>query len=93
MLGVSMPELLTTLFVIGIIAESMTAAVAAGRVRMDLSGVITLGALTALGGGTVRDVILGNYPLTWVDEPRFLLATVIASVVTVRINWLMSTLR
>ncbi|TVS24059.1 trimeric intracellular cation channel family protein [Corynebacterium sanguinis] len=93
MLGVSMPELLTTLFVIGIIAESMTAAVAAGRVRMDLSGVITLGALTALGGGTVRDVILGNYPLTWVDEPRFLLATVIASVVTVRINWLMYQLR
>ncbi|QDR78610.1 trimeric intracellular cation channel family protein [Corynebacterium sanguinis] len=93
MLGVSMPELLTTLFVIGIIAESMTAAVAAGRVRMDLFGVITLGALTALGGGTVRDVILGNYPLTWVDEPRFLLVTVIASVVTVRINWLMYQLR
>lgn len=45
-----MPELLTTLFVIGIVAESMTAAVAAGRMRMDLFGVITLGALTGLGG-------------------------------------------
>ncbi|QPK84228.1 trimeric intracellular cation channel family protein [Corynebacterium qintianiae] len=93
MLGVSMPELLTTLFVVGIIAESMTAAVAAGRVRMDLFGVIALGALTALGGGTVRDIILGNYPLTWVEEPRFLLVTVIASVITVRIDWLMYQLR
>ena len=84
-----MPELLTTLFVIGIVAESMTAAVAAGRMRMDLFGVITLGALTGLGGGTVRDIILGAYPLTWVEEPRFLLATVVASVVTVKIDWLM----
>lgn len=70
-----MPELLTTLFVIGIVPESMTAAVAAGRMRMDLFGVITLGALTGLGGETVRDIILGAYPLTWVEEPRLLLAT------------------
>ncbi len=38
MLGVSMPELLTTLFVIGIIAESMTAAVAAAACGWTCSG-------------------------------------------------------
>ncbi|WP_018297671.1 trimeric intracellular cation channel family protein [Corynebacterium lubricantis] len=86
-------DLLTVLFVIGIVAEAMTAAVAAGRMRMDLFGVITLGALTALGGGTVRDIILDNYPLTWVEQPLYLLIVVIASVVTVRISWLMYQLR
>ena len=47
--------LLLTMYLIAIVAEAMTAAVAAGRMRIDLFGVITLGALTALGGGTVRD--------------------------------------
>ncbi|WIM68199.1 trimeric intracellular cation channel family protein [Corynebacterium breve] len=86
-------HLLTALFIIGITAESMTAAVAAGRMRMDLFGVITLGALTALGGGTVRDIILDDYPLTWVEEPRYLIVVIVASVLTVKINWLMYHLR
>ncbi|MHA2788164.1 trimeric intracellular cation channel family protein [Corynebacterium sp. S7] len=86
-------DLLTVLFVIGIIAEAMTAAVAAGRMRMDLFGVVALGALTALGGGTVRDVMLDSYPLTWVEQPLYLLVVVVASVITVRISWLMYQLR
>lgn len=86
-------DLLTAFFVVGIVAEAMTAAVAAGRMKMDLFGVITLGALTALGGGTVRDILLNNYPLTWVEQPLYLLVVVIAAVVTVRISWLMYQLR
>ena len=81
--GFSTADLVVILYVIGIVAESMTAAVAAGRMRMDLFGVITLGALTALGGGTVRDVLLGTYPLTWVEQPLYLLTVIIAAVVTV----------
>ena len=93
MQGLDITGLLTVLYVIGITAEAMTAAVSAGRMRMDLFGVITLGALTALGGGTVRDVLLGAYPLTWVEHPRYLLVVIVAAVVTVRISWLMYQLR
>ncbi|SDS44184.1 trimeric intracellular cation channel family protein [Corynebacterium timonense] len=85
--------LLAILYLIGITAEAMTAAVSAGRMRMDLFGVITLGALTALGGGTVRDVLLDAHPLTWVEHPEYLIVVVVASVVTVRISWLMYHLR
>ena len=91
--GFSTEHLLVILYLIGIIAEAMTAAVAAGRMRMDLFGVITLGALTALGGGTVRDVVLGTYPVTWVEQPLYLLTVIIAAAVTVRISWLMVRLR
>lgn len=93
LVGFGSPELLTTLYVIGIVAESMTAAVTASRMRMDLFGVITLGVLTALGGGTVRDIMLGTYPLTWVEEPRFLIICVLASVLTLCLKWLMYQLR
>ena len=33
---------------------------------MDWAGVCMLGCITALGGGTIRDVLLGHYPLVWV---------------------------
>lgn len=57
--------LLHILYLIGITAEAMTGALAAGRRRMDTFGVI-IATATALGGGSVRDILLGHYPLGWV---------------------------
>ncbi|BEI23812.1 trimeric intracellular cation channel family protein [Vibrio fluvialis] len=37
---------------------------------------------TAIGGGTVRDILLGHYPLGWVKNPEFLAITCIAGVLT-----------
>jgi len=78
-------ELLTVLYVIGITAESMTGALAAGRRSMDLFGVMIIGCCTALGGGSVRDVLLGHYPLTWVSHPEYIVITAISALVTVYI--------
>ena len=57
------------------VAAAMTASLAAGRRKMDWIGVALLGAVTALGGGSVRDVLLGHYPLSWVKEPYLLALT------------------
>lgn len=76
-------ELLLVLFYVGIIAEAMTAALAAGRRNMDWVGVSLLGCITALGGGSVRDVLLGNQPLTWVAHPQYLLVTSGAALLTI----------
>ena len=38
---------------------------------MDWFGVMMLGCITALGGGTIRDVLLGHYPLVWVQHPIY----------------------
>src|SRR6476659_7663379 len=58
---------------VALAAQAMTAALAAGRRSMDWAGVCMLGCITALGGGTIRDVLLGHYPLLWVQYPSFLL--------------------
>ncbi|RUR12016.1 trimeric intracellular cation channel family protein [Legionella sp. km772] len=67
--------LLHYLFIMGICVEAITGALAAGRKKMDFFGVMLIATITALGGGTVRDVLFDTYPLTWVIHPEYLLYT------------------
>lgn len=57
---------------VGTAIFAITGALAAGRKRMDVFGVVVLGCVTALGGGTLRDVILGNYPVFWISDTAYL---------------------
>lgn len=75
-------SLLHTIFLIAITAEAMSAAIMGMRREMDLFGICVLGTVTGLGGGTVRDVLLGHYPISWVGHPEYLLFTAGAAVVT-----------
>lgn len=86
-------EFLTVLFLIGITAEAMTGALAAGRERMDLFGVVIVACVTAIGGGSIRDVLLGHYPLIWVENPSYLALVALAAVATVFIAPLMQYFR
>lgn len=85
--------MLTWLWIVGITAEGMTGALAAGRERMDLFGVIMVALVTALGGGSIRDMLLGKYPLIWVAQPIYVILIVIAAVLTVSIAQLMKYFR
>ncbi|SDG52414.1 trimeric intracellular cation channel family protein [Pelagibacterium luteolum] len=85
--------LLHTIFVIALAAESMTAALAAGRRNMDWFGVCVLGCVTALGGGTTRDLLLGHYPLLWVEQPAYLLVTIAAALFTIAVARVMERLK
>lgn len=85
--------LLHILYLIGITAEAMTGALAAGRRRMDTFGVIIIATATALGGGSVRDMLLGHYPLGWVQHPQYIIIVVIAAVLTTIVSPVMPHLR
>ena len=85
--------MLHVIFVVAIAAEAMTAALAAGRRRMDWFGVCVLAVVTALGGGTMRDTLLGHYPLSWVADPSLLLIASGAALVTIALARFMETLR
>ena len=85
--------LLEAIFFVAIAAEAMTAALAAGRRKMDWFGVCVLACVTALGGGTMRDTLLGHYPLTWVANPWLLVICCGAALATIALARFMAALR
>ena len=85
--------LLEVIFFVAIAAEAMTAALAAGRRKMDWFGVCVLACVTALGGGTMRDTLLGHYPLTWVENPWLLVICCGAALATIALARFMAALR
>lgn len=64
----------------GVVVFAVTGSLAASRKRMDIAGFVLLGTATGIGGGTIRDAVLGVSPVFWVTSPGYLLACVAASV-------------
>jgi uncharacterized membrane protein YeiH len=63
-----------TLDLVGTFAFAVNGALTAVRLaRLDIVGVITLGMITALGGGILRDILLGTLPPTTFSDWRYLL--------------------
>jgi len=73
---------LTTVYLIAITAEAMSGALAAGKRQMDMFGVVLIAFITALGGGTVRDMLLGNFPVNWTQHPSYIYLTITAGLMT-----------
>src|SRR5215213_4309063 len=63
---------LTAIDWFGTAVFAVTGAHVASRKRMDISGFILLGCATGMGGGTLRDAMLGALPVFWVREPVYL---------------------
>src|SRR5262245_43395642 len=64
---------------LGIIAFTVTGALVASGKQMDVIGFVVLGTVTGIGGGTLRDVLLG-LPVFWVREPAYLITCTLVSV-------------
>jgi uncharacterized membrane protein YeiH len=75
--------LLHALDLIGVAVFAISGALAAGRKRLDLLGVIVLGLVTAVGGGTIRDLLLDRHPIFWLADPAYLIVIVAAALLTV----------
>jgi uncharacterized membrane protein YeiH len=80
-------------FYVAITVEAMTAALAAGRRNMDWFGVCLIACVTALGGGTMRDIFLDHYPLVWVENPYVLLLVCGAALATIPLARLVDRLK
>jgi uncharacterized membrane protein YeiH len=72
-------QLVQTHFAVSVCAIS--GVLAGSGKRVDLFGVIVLGLVTALGGGTIRDVVLGN-PVFWLNDPSMVINGVITAALT-----------
>lgn len=60
----------------GLIVFAITGALVASRKQMDIVGFCLLASVTGIGGGTIRDVVLGLTPVFWVRQPSYLLVCV-----------------
>mgnify|MGYP001816250972 CR=1 FL=1 len=59
---------------------ALTGALAASRAQLDIVGFLFFAALTAVGGGTIRDLLLDRNPVFWISEPVVLLIAAAAAV-------------
>jgi len=84
---------LTYIYIIAITAEAMSGELAAGRRNMDMFGVGLIAFVTALGGGTVRDMLLGNFPVGWTQHPTYIYLTIGAGLLTMLVARFMHHLR
>ncbi len=57
---------------VGVAVFAMSGALAAGRKRLDLLGVVVIAAVTAVGGGPIRDLLLARHPVFWIADPVYL---------------------
>lgn len=51
---------------------AITGALVASRAQLDLVGFAFIACLTALGGGTIRDLLLDRNPIFWIADPTYL---------------------
>ena len=59
---------------------ALTGALAASRAQLDLVGFAFIATLTAVGGGTLRDILLDRNPIFWIAQPSYIGVTVAAAV-------------
>lgn len=66
--------------IIGTVAFAISGAMVAIKKKVDIFGVLVLSAVTALGGGIVRDVIIGSLPPRMFSDYHYVLAALISAV-------------
>ena len=82
-IGITGPFIFSVMFLLGIIAESMTGVISSSRRNMDAFGVVVIALTTALGGGVVRDVLLGNLPVTIILHPHYIVICLFFSIIAI----------
>lgn len=72
--------------ILGTIAFAISGVLVAMEKKLDLFGVFIIASVTAVGGGTLRDLLIGNTPVGWMTTPLYLVtiaATVLLAIIFV----------
>ncbi|MEC8009998.1 MAG: trimeric intracellular cation channel family protein [Pseudomonadota bacterium] len=73
-------SLITLLDLVGTFAFAISGALAASYKRLDIFGVLVVAFVTALGGGTLRDLLMGQQPVGWMLNTEYLLIVLFGAV-------------
>ncbi|HET6362935.1 MAG TPA: trimeric intracellular cation channel family protein [Gemmatimonadota bacterium] len=67
---------------IGVAVFAVSGVMVAARKEFDLLGIAVIATVTAIGGGTIRDLLLDRHPVFWIREPTYLLVILSAAALT-----------
>lgn len=67
----------------GVAVFAISGVLAARDRDLDLLGVIVIAAITAIGGGTLRDLLLDRHPIFWITDVWYLIIIIISALFTV----------
>ena len=68
---------------VGVAVFAVSGVLAARDRGLDLLGVIVIAAITAIGGGTLRDLLLNRYPIFWITNAQYLTVIIASALLTV----------
>ena len=71
--------------VIGTVTFAISGVMAAARASMDWLGAIVLAVVVAIGGGTIRDVLIGRFPVSWIEDAWPVLVAIGTAVIVIAI--------
>lgn len=66
-----------------VVVSAASGALAAARKGFDLIGIAVIAVATALGGGTIRDLLLDRHPIFWIADPTHIAAALVAAMLIV----------
>ncbi len=72
-------ELVALLTYMAVVASAMSGALEARQQEMDVVGAVTVAFVTAFGGGTLRDMLLGRTPIFWLLDPWLTVAAFVTA--------------
>ncbi|PTX43392.1 putative membrane protein YeiH [Christiangramia gaetbulicola] len=82
--------------ILGTIAFAISGALSAMNRRLDIFGIFIIAFVTAIGGGTIRDVLIGNTPVSWMENIVYVyligVVTIFAIVFRNKLNYLKKSL-
>lgn len=76
-------QIFAALNVIGLFVFAISGALTALRNDMDVFGVAMIAFVTGVGGGTIRDVLLGSFPVWWIAAPSAVLICLVGAAVAI----------
>ncbi|HPP95427.1 MAG TPA: trimeric intracellular cation channel family protein [Spirochaetota bacterium] len=77
-----MDTLIFYLDIFGTISFAVAASLMAYKKNLDPFGIIVVAIFTSIGGGTIRDILLRNYPIFWIDNILYLSVIISSSLLT-----------
>lgn len=79
-------EILRLIDIFGIVAFSISGALAGMQKRLDLFGIFVIAFITAMGGGTLRDILIGDLPVSWMKNSSYAIIIFVSALAAIFFN-------